>query len=269
LIPAHIKNRKGVRSFADLDPEVIEYLNNGIIETANLMEWLAADQLAILKVVLKELKKEQWYDTFYEAVNAQKKPTANSNTRVIGQTFAQLTNDIEILDYIATHVSDIPRCWAAFAHILVETSDTSILLKKIKPFAADLHFGVREVAIFATKDLLIEDLDTSILILSEWTSSLDENIRRFAGEALRPLGVWVKKIAALQKFPEKGLSIIEPLKSDSSKYVRDTVGNWLNDASKSQPEWVTALCKEWEKASPTKETNYIIKKAMRTIKKNN
>jgi len=269
MIPLHIKNRKGARSFANLDAEVIEYLNRGEVETANFIEWLATDQLVLLKRIVTTLDKVAWYDVFYEAVNAQKKPTANSNTKVIGQTLGQLTQDKEVLSYMANHVSDIPRCWAAFASIMTDDiASTTEVLKKIEPFAADTHFGVREVAIFATKDFLIADIDTAISVLSGWVSSNDENIRRFAGEALRPVGVWVKKIAEFQEFPEKGLPIIEPLKSDPSKYVRDTVGNWLNDASKSQPGWVTQICKQWLKESPTKETAYIVKKAMRTIEKN-
>jgi 3-methyladenine DNA glycosylase AlkC len=57
------------------------------------------------------------------------------------------------------------------------------------------------------------------------------------------------------------------MKSDKAKYVQDSVGNWLNDASKIQPEFVIDICKKWEKESPTKETAYIIKKALRTIVK--
>lgn len=41
----------------------------------------------------------------------------------------------------------------------------------------------------------------------------------------------------------------------------------LNDAGKTQPEFVKTLCEKWKDESPTKETAYIIKKALRTIKK--
>lgn len=58
------------------------------------------------------------------------------------------------------------------------------------------------------------------------------------------------------------------MKSDKSKYVQVSIGNWLNDASKSQPEFVKSLCEKWKKESPTKETAFIIKKTMRTIEKN-
>ncbi|WP_103068299.1 DNA alkylation repair protein [Aquimarina sediminis] len=266
MIPEHIINRKGARSFKDLDQEVITYLNNGLIETANLMEWLAVDQLQLLKKTLKEIKKQDWYDSFYEAVSAQKKPSANSNTKVIGLTFLQLTNDKNIIEHLASHDSDVPRCWAAH---WVAFQDTEIdkKLKAIKPYAADSHFGVREVAIFASKEAIIANLDTTINILSEWISSDDENIRRYAIEAIRPIGVWTKKIDELKEHPEKAITLLDPLKSDSSKYVRDSVGNWLNDASKTRPDWVKKTCARWKKESSTKETQYILKKALRTINK--
>ncbi len=265
-IPEHIRDRKGPRSLKDLNPEVIEYLNKGWVETKNLMEWLATDQLVLLKGVLKDLEKEEWYPDFEIAVNAQKKPTANSNTKVIGQTLSMLTSDKSIYNTLKSHTSDLVRCWSCWAESLLYDSVPD-LLEVMKVYAADTHFGVREVVIFATKERMIEDLDTSIAILSTWTQDTDENIRRYAAEALRPVGVWTKKITAFQEDPEQGVSLIEPLKSDSSKYVRDSVGNWLNDASKSQPEWVQAICKRWETASPTKETAYIIKKGLRTLTK--
>ena len=266
MIPIHIANRKGPRSLKDLNPEVIEYLNKGLVETKNLMEWLATDQLALLKLVLEEIGKSDWYIDFEVAVNAQKKPTANSNTKVIGATFGILTSNLKIYNVLKKHTSDLVRCWACWAESTHHDA-ISNLLKTMKQYAADTHFGVREVVIFASKERMIENLDTSVEILSHWTLDEDENIRRFAVEALRPVGVWTKKIAKFQENPAKALPILLPLKSDTSKYVRDAVGNWLNDASKSQPDWVQAICNDWEKTSSTKETAYIIKRGMRTILK--
>lgn len=83
----------------------------------------------------------------------------------------------------------------------------------------------------------------------------------------QPRGVWYEHIVELKEHPELGLPILEPLKSDPSQYVRDSVGNWLNDASKTRPDFVLELCGSWEKESGTEETGYIIKKALRTIRK--
>ncbi len=266
MIPQHIRDRKGARSLKDLDQEVLEYLNQGRIETANLMEWLAVDQLKLLQIILKDIGKLDWYDRFYEAISAQKKPSANSNTKIIGLEFMQLTNDPDILAYLSKHTSDVPRCWAAYWSGLQE-NEISKKLSAIKQYCADTHFGVREVAIFAVKEAIISDLEKAIRILAQWTLDTDENIRRYTAEVTRPIGVWTKKIDVLKEHPQKGVAILEPLKSDPSKYVRDSVGNWLNDAGKTRQDWVINLCKQWEKESNTKETQYIIKKALRSIRK--
>ena len=266
MIPQHILERKGARSLKDLNPEVIEYLNKGLIETKNLMEWLATDQLYLLKLVLNEIGKEDWFSMFEVAVSNQKKPTANSNTKIIGETFGQMTKDSKVYGALKSHTSDIVRCWACWGESL-HYDDLNTLLEAMKSYAADKHFGVREVVILATKPRMTENLELAIQILTPWTSSEDENIRRYAAESMRPVGVWVKKIAQFQEEPHLALPIIEPLKSDTSKYVRDAVANWINDASKSKPDWARQLCTRWEKESRTKETAYIVKRGMRTLDK--
>lgn len=264
-IPNHILERKGPRSSKDLNPEVLDFLNTGQTETRNLIEWLAVDQQALLRLTLDQVNNYQWYPTFVEAISQLKKPTANSLTRVIGETLGIQTDDPSIYQSLRSHTSDVVRCWACWAQSL-HHDDTAALLEAMKVYAADSHFGVREVVIFATKERLIDDLDTAVRILSGWTSSDNENIRRYAAEVLRPVGVWTKKIPELQDNPSKGLKVIEPLKEDSSKYVRDSVANWINDAAKSDPEWAKSLIANWTSKSDNKATAYIAKRGLRSLK---
>ncbi len=261
-----ILERKGARKAEDIPAEVLKLLNAGKIESVNLTEWLATDQLKVLKVLLKELKKEKLFPSFEKAVLSQKKISANNNTRVIGEEFGKIIDDEKIKTAISSHSSDAVRCWACWA---ISRGDHPVkkLATLIKPFAGDPHFGVLEVVIFASKDKFAADLEKSIAVLSKWTSSKDENVRRFVAEALRPIGVWTKKIAAFQEKPALGLPLLEPLNSDPSKYVQNSVANWLNDASKSNPEWVQKICDKWAKDSDSKETAYIVKRALRTINK--
>jgi 3-methyladenine DNA glycosylase AlkC len=108
-------------------------------------------------------------------------------------------------------------------------------------------------------------LTESIKILTKWSQSADENVRRFASESTRPRGVWCAHIEILKQNPALALPILENLKADSAKYVQDSVGNWLNDASKTQPDFVQHLCAKWTLESPAKSTEYIVKKALRTL----
>ena len=95
---------------------------------------------------------------------------------------------------------------------------------------------------------------------------ISERIRRFTSEALCPRGVWAKHIAALTHDPELGLQILEPLRSDTSRYVQDSVANWINDASKTQPEWVGQFADRWLQESPTPETTRIVSRGLRSIR---
>ena len=262
--------RKGSRSTKDIPKEILVQLNNGQIETANLVEWLAVNQRVLLENLLKQTNRTKYLKPILLNIEALKKQTVNTINETIGTgIFEQATknNDTEILDIISTHQSDLIRCWATYTIGKNPKLNVKQMLDKIQPFSADKHFGVREICWLAVRPTISKNLSESLEILSKWTNNEDENIRRFASEATRPRGVWCEHIEELKQNPELGLTILEPLKSDKAKYVQDSVGNWLNDASKTQPDFVKNLCEKWKKESSTKETAYIIKKALRTIEK--
>lgn len=264
------KKRKGSRSTKDIPKEILEQLNNGQIESANLVEWLAVDQRLLLKNLLEQTNREQYLNPILMSIEGLKKQTVNTINEVIGTTiFTQATqnNDDEISAILSTHPSDAVRCWATYTIGKNPKLDIQQMLRQIQPFAADKHFGVREICWLAVRKSISTNLTESLQILSTWTSNTDENIRRFASESTRPRGVWCEHIEILKQKPELGLMILEPMKSDSSKYVQNSVGNWLNDASKTQPQFVIDLCNRWTLESETKETKHIIKKALRTIEK--
>ena len=262
--------RKGARSIKDIPPDVLEKLNRGELETANLVEFLAIARKVLLETILIQHGREKYLQPILEKISNLKKQTTITVAEAIGTGLfeqASAHNDTDFLTAISTHQSDFVRCWATSSVGDNASLNIKKMLSKIKPFAADKHFNVRECAWTAVRGKIIQNLNESIAILSMWAKDKDENIRRFASEATRPRGVWCEHIIKLKQNPELALSILEPLKSDKAKYVRDSVGNWLNDASKTQPEFVRKLCKRWEKESNTKETQYIIKKALRTIDK--
>lgn len=162
--------------------------------------------------------------------------------------------------------SDTVRGIACFAAML----DTSLSLDKriarLRPFAADEHFGVREWAWMALRPYFLAEVETTIALLLPFCEEADENLRRFASEATRPRGVWCAHCNALKEDPAPGLALLEPLRSDPAKYVQDSVANWLNDAAKSQPEWVQTICRRWRRESPTAETARICKRAQRSLR---
>jgi 3-methyladenine DNA glycosylase AlkC len=266
----NVVKRKGARSTKDIPTDILAQLNRGEIETANLVEWLAVDQKLLLENLLKQQKRTDYLKPVLSKIDQLKKQTVNTVNEAIGTgLFEQVTqnNDKEFLAVMSNHTADLVRCWTTYTIGKNENLNITDALNKIQPFSADKHFGVREISWMAVRNKITVDLEKSIAILAEWTSSEDENIRRFATEATRPRGVWCEHIEPLKQNPALALSILEPLKSDPVKYVQDSVGNWLNDASKTRPDFVKMLCERWERESETKETKYIIKKALRTINK--
>lgn len=239
-----MEKRKGARSVKTVDKKILKQLNEGLIETVNMVEMLAMDFHALAKNT---------------GITSEKCTDAGVVKKM--QFYGSRTKDWK---KYASHTSDTVRGFAAYALATAKDLSLEEKLTAMKTFADDTHFGVREWAWIAIRPEVSNNLKASIKVLEKWSKAESENVRRFASEVLRPRGVWCSHINELKQKPELAVKILKNLNSDGSKYVRDSVGNWLNDAAKTQPKWVKTLCAEWKK-SKNSHTDYIIKKALRSL----
>ena len=69
----------------------------------------------------------------------------------------------------------------------------------------------------------------------------------------------------LKAEPWRALPLLEPLRADPSRYVQNSVANWLNDASRTQPEWVRQVCAVWRAVRSGRRRDYIVRRALRTV----
>ncbi|GKU80057.1 DNA alkylation repair protein [Paenibacillus sp. L3-i20] len=271
LISNEILNRKGARKISDIPLEVIALLLRGQLQTVNLTEWLAVDHTVLLQNVMDELGVVRESEAIIQRVTHMSEKKVMKIIPAIAHEWLVHLEDMTEPDrlqhyaFLAKHHSDSVRCWAAYMIGLNVQLSLNEKLVGIRPFAADSHFGVREIAWMAMREATINQLNESVHYLVDWARDEDANIRRFAIELTRPHGVWAKHITALKEDPSIALPLLELVKSDSSKYVQDSVSNWLNDASKTNPSWVMDICNQWAKGSDTKETKRIVIRAMRSI----
>jgi 3-methyladenine DNA glycosylase AlkC len=265
--------RKGAQRISEIPPDILDALNAGKIESVNLVEWLAIDQRILLETALPRLglraAVRPALDAIASLAKASQMQVMPTVAAVLLATLRSMPKRQAAFDKLAAHPSDIVRSWAAYMIGLDDELTLSLKLNGIRLFAADANSGLRETAWMAVRSDIDRELGAAIKLLIRWTGDHDENIRRFASEATRPRGVWCRHIEALKVHPEMALPLLDPLHGDPARYVQNSVANWLNDASKSRPDWVKELCSEWSKRSKSKETAYIVNRALRTLSKGN
>jgi 3-methyladenine DNA glycosylase AlkC len=252
-------SERGARSRADIGASHLAALNAGTASARTLSEALAIDQTILLRAALPDAD-----DELHAVVReAQQLGILKRMTR-IGAALAD-TLDTAAVERLADHPSDTVRGWVCFLLAARTPDDPAVLLDQLRRFADDAHFAVREWVWMAARPTLARNLDASIDLLTGWTSDPSERVRRFASEALRPRGVWAAHIAALKQHPEHGEPILHPLRADSSRYVQDSVANWINDAAKTRPDWAIDLCERWITEHDSAATARIIRRALRSI----
>ncbi len=266
-----IPKRRGASRIADIPPNVLSALNAGRDETVTLVEWLAIDMPTLLGNVAPQVGLAEQSAQLVAMANDLAGQGVTRRIRGIGQALydamAAHPRRGDVFDALATHPSDMARAWAAFS----VTANTELSLHErlelAGQFAADQSASVRECAWDSFRQYIAANLDAGIRRLQPWVMDADPNIRRCAVESTRPMGVWTAHIPALKADPSPGLALLEPVRSDPSRYVQTAVANWLNDASKSAPYWTVSVAQRWLAESPTPETRWIVNRGLRTLRK--
>jgi 3-methyladenine DNA glycosylase AlkC len=250
-------SQKPARRINEIPADVLAELNAGRIASRNLVEGLAVDFNQLLYAVAPEFARDG-VGIMVPGVGLLER------MKFVGDALRNRFG-LQEFDRFASHPSDTVRGWAAYLACSVPRSTFSQKLKRIRVLADDPHFGVREWAWIALRPSVVDETEAALKLLTPWTSKRSANLRRFASEITRPRGVWCSHIESLKREPMLGLPILEALRSDPSKYVQDSVANWLNDAGKTNPKWVKSLCRRWRKESPTVQTTRICTRGSRNL----
>lgn len=245
--------RTGATRVADVPSDILKELNAGQIEAATLAENLATDFNLLLRNTLPEIA---------TVVDFDGKTGVTKRMAAVAAAIIEHCGDSK-LSFLRSHRSDMVRGWGAYVQAALPDIPLEGRIEYMRPFADDPHFGVREWAWLALRPHVVKSPKSSVEQLLPWVTDPSANIRRFAIESTRPRGVWSAHISVLKAEPKIASSLLKPVTSDPSRYVQNSVANWLNDAWKTRPDWVEAFCDRIAAANPTDETLYIVKRALR------
>ena len=133
------------------------------------------------------------------------------------------------------------RMYAVFllGHLSQESDVLSFLRDDV---SADPNWRVQEVLAKAYDDFCaVRGYEAALPVIDEWLSDPRPNVRRAVTEGLR---IWTSR-PYFRDHPGDAVSRLSRLRSDSSEYVRKSVGNALRDISKKHPELVAAELRTW------------------------
>ncbi len=253
----------------DVPKDVRARLSKGEIETVNLMEWLAADMSQLAATVAKEVTHPPLRRAIAGAGRAVRGHTILGRLKEFGLAIASSNLDYSEPHFrqLSTHRSDLVRQWACYAvnvpRLQVGVGD---YFERTLTFAADSNMTVREAAWMAFRPHLQLSMIEGLGLLTGLASSPNENLRRFAVEVSRPRSVWGAHLDDLKRNPDLARGLLDRVKGDGSRYVQLAVGNWLNDASKTRPDWVMGVTSDWLSAGDL-NTRKIVKRGLRTLRR--
>ena len=87
--------------------------------------------------------------------------------------------------------------------------------------------------------------ENAVPLITDWLSDANPNVRRAASEGLRG---WTSR-PYFKDHPSVAIRLLSDRKTDSSEYVRKSIGNALKDISKKHPELVFDEIHKWDVSS--------------------
>lgn len=126
----------------------------------------------------------------------------------------------------------------------------------------------RNTGEYSIRPYLLQDPSKTLAQMHQWALSSNKHVRRLASEGVRPRLPWATKLQPYIDNPSPILPILDLLKDDPSKYVQKSVANCVNDILKDNRPTAEKLLYRWSIDAPTPQRIWIIKHAIRNLRKN-
>jgi len=171
---------------------------------------------------------------------------------------------IGIIDKVVMNYGSWLEGFVAFFPVFVEIhgQDETNWDTSMAALARYTEYASSELAV---RWFIIQDEKRMMTQMYAWSKHENELVRRLACEGCRPQLPWGQALNSFKKDPTPILPILEQLKTDPSIHVRKSVANNLNDISKTHPDLVIKLAKDWY--GKNEHTDWIVKHACRTLLK--
>lgn len=171
---------------------------------------------------------------------------------------------IAIIDKVVMNYGVWLEGWCGFFPTFVELygqdeADWDISMRALE------RYTVYASSEFAVRAFIINDEERMMAQMYAWSKHEHECVRRLACEGCRPALPWASALTKFKKDPTPILPILEQLNRDPSIHVRKSVANNLNDISKTHPDLVIQIAKDWY--GKHEYTDWIVKHGCRTLLK--
>lgn len=251
--PSNPRRGPGARSYATIRAEDLRALERGDRETATHVEQMALDMGALLAAHFPELQSDRHRFDGLSFLDRMRE-----GGLILIAHFGSLAVDVA-----HASSSDVIRGWGAFAVGANPAPTLEARIAQSRRFAMDSHFAVREWAWLGVRPHVVEDPKQALRLLQPLAEQPSAFIRRFAVEATRPRSVWGAHCPLLKADPNIAIALLEAVAEDRTRYVEDSLANWLNDAGKTRPDWVIATCRGWQQQWGA-EVDRLVRRSMRS-----